>query len=268
MWAWRCQREDCCPVRHMNEVFRQTRLTLGLVTLLTAAIATAQASTPHWALYGLGSLYLVPVILSAMGSGLYAAVAVGTVATAVSSILVMGDASLDSRAVLVGIIFRGVGYIGVGALVALYARSLHRLAYQDIVTGLPNRRAFFEHVSRWPADRPNIAVVACDVDDLKTINDYEGHAAGDAAICAVARSLVSALGPSAFVARVGGDEFLAVISAEPRADLAIPGASVGTAASVTGPSDLDHLIARADAELCRAKQGRHRTGVVEGTRAA
>ena len=252
----------------MNQVLRQTRLTLGLVTLLTAAIATAQSSTPQWTSYGLGSLYLVPIILSAMGSGLYAAVGVGTIATAVSSILVTSDASLDPRAVLLGIIFRGVGYIGVGALVAMYAHSLHRLAYQDMVTGLPNRRAFFEHVSRWPADRRTIVVVACDVDDLKKINDYEGHAAGDAAICAVARSLVSALGPGAFVARVGGDEFLAVASAAPPPELAIPGASVGTAANVTGPPDFDHLIARADAELCRAKQGRNRPGVVEGTRAA
>jgi diguanylate cyclase with GGDEF domain len=252
----------------MNVVLRQTRLTLGLLTLLTAAIATAQASTPQWTSYGLGSLYFVPVILSAMGSGLYAAVGVGTIATAVSNILVMSEASLGPRAVLLGVIFRGVGYIGVGALVAVYARSLHRLAYQDILTGLPNRRAFFEYMSRWPADSRNILVVACDVDDLKAINDHQGHAAGDAAICAVARSLVSVLGPSAFVARVGGDEFLGVVSATPAADLAIPGASVGAAANVTGPSDLDHLIARADAELNRAKQSRHRPAVAEGTRAA
>ena len=140
---------------------------------------------------------------------------------------------------------------------ALYARSLHRIAYQDILTGLPNRRAFFEHLSlRLPEGR-DITVIACDVDHLKAINDRHGHAAGDAAICGVARDLVQALGPGAFVARVGGDEFLAVTQAPPPADLAISGASLGMAIHVHGPVDLDHVVARADADLYRAKQRRH-----------
>lgn len=252
----------------MNQVLRNTRLMLGLITLVTAAIATAQASTPQWAYYGLGSLYLLPVILSAIGSGLYAAVGVGAIATAVSSILVTSDVSLGPRAVLVGIAFRGVGYVGVGALVATYARSLHELAYQDVLTGLPNRRAFFEHLSSRLAERHDVALIACDVDDLKAINDHEGHAAGDAAICAVARSFVSALGPSAFVARVGGDEFLAVVPAAAPAELAIPGASVGRAAHLQGTFELDQIIARADAELYLAKERQNRPDIVERTRAA
>jgi hypothetical protein len=241
----------------MNRALRHSRLMLGLITLITAAVATAQASTPQWAAYGLGSLYLVPVILSAISSGPCAAVTAGVIATAISSILVVGSASLEPRAVLLSVVFRGVGYIGVGALVALYARSLHRLAYQDILTGLPNRRAFFEHLSSRLSQRHDVTVIACDVDDLKAINDREGHAAGDAAICAVARDLVHALGPCAFVARVGGDEFLAITQALAPAELLIPGASLGTAKHVTGPVDLDHIVARADADLYRAKQRRH-----------
>jgi GGDEF domain-containing protein len=240
----------------MNLAFRYPRLMLGLITLIMAAVATAQASTAQWALYGLGSLYLVPVILSAISSGPWAAVTVGAIAAAVSSVLVAGDAALDPRAVLLGVVFRGIGYIGVGTLVALYARSLHRLAYQDILTGLPNRRAFFEHLSLRLSERHDVTVLACDVDHLKAINDREGHAAGDAAICEVARDLVRALGPRAFVARVGGDEFLAVTQARLPADLAIAGASLGTASHVGGPVDPDHVVARADADLYRAKQGR------------
>jgi len=239
---------------------------LGLITLITASVATAQASTPQWTTYGLGSLYLVPIILSAISSGPGAAVTVGATATALSSVLAVGDASLDPRVVLLSVVFRGVGYIGVGTLVALYARSLHRLAYQDILTGLPNRRAFFEHLSSRLSERHDVIVIACDVDDLKAINDREGHAAGDAAICTVARNLVHALGAGAFVARVGGDEFLAVTKALASAELVIPGASLGTARHVSGPLDLDHIVATADADLYRAKQRRyapHPAGAVQ-----
>jgi GGDEF domain-containing protein len=243
-------------------------LTLGVVTLLLAAVATTQASTPQWAAYGLGSLYLVPIILSAISSGPYAAVAAGAVATAVSSVLLVGEASLEPRAVLLGAVFRGVGYVGVGMLVAIYARSLHRLAYQDILTGLPNRRAFFEHLSERLAQHHPVAVVVCDVDGLKAINDRAGHAAGDAAITMVGHRLVAALGPGAFVARVGGDEFLAVIPTAPPAELAIPGASVGAAACLAPPVNLDQLIARADADLYRAKQCRHASAAAADRRVA
>jgi GGDEF domain-containing protein len=233
---------------------------LGLVTLLTAAVATTQASTPQWAAYGLGSLYLVPVILAAISSGPKAAVVAGLVATAISSVLAAGEASLDPRAVLLSGLFRGVGYVGVGTLVAVYARSLHRLAYEDLLTGLPNRRAFFEHLSGRLPELQGVTVVACDVDGLKAINDRKGHAAGDVAIGAVGRSLAAALGSCAFVARVGGDEFLAVVQTPPPGGLAIPGASVGAARHLAGPVNLDQLIARADADLYRAKLRRHAPG--------
>jgi len=252
----------------VSHLVRQSRLTLGLVTLLMALVATTQASTPEWAAYGLGSLYLVPIILSAMSSGPYAAVAAGALATTVSSVLVVSEASIDLRAALLSAVFRGIGYIGVGALVALYARSLHRLAYQDALTGLPNRRAFFEHLSARLSDRHDVTIVACDLDGLKEINDREGHAAGDAAIQSVAHRLVAALGPGAFVARVGGDEFLAVVRGAIPDNLAVSGASLGKVALLTGPVNLDQLIASADADLYRAKQRRHSPASVTGAQAA
>lgn len=244
------------PRIRVHHLLRKSRVTLGVVTLLMAAVATTQASTPQWAAYGLGSLYLVPIILCAVSSGLYAAVASGLVATAVSSLLVAGEASLDPRLAFLSGLFRGIAYLGVGTLVATYARSLNRLAYQDILTGLPNRRAFFEHLSSRLPRQHGLTVIACDVDGLKAINDQEGHAAGDAAIRAVAERLVAALGSDAFVARVGGDEFLAVLPAAPPAGLTIPGASLGMAGCLPAPVDPDQLVARADADLYRAKQQR------------
>ena len=98
----------------MNLAFRHSRLMLGLITLTTAAVATGQASTPQAAIYGLGSLYLVPVILSAISSGPWAAVTVGAIAATVSSVLVAGDTAIDPSTVLLGVMFRGTGYIGVG----------------------------------------------------------------------------------------------------------------------------------------------------------
>jgi GGDEF domain-containing protein len=241
---------------------------LGLVTFVTAATATAQASTPQWTTYGLGSLYLVPIILSAISSGLYAAIGMGVVATATSILLVGGAASFDTETLMLGLVFRGVGYVGVGVLVAVYARSLHRLAYQDILTGLPNRRAFFDRTAEWRLEHPTLTVVACDVDGLKVINDRDGHAAGDDAIRRVAQDLGAVLGPGAFIARVGGDEFLALVQTPPGDQLSILGASLGVATHAGGCPDFDHIIARADADLYRAKQRRREPFAVEKSEAA
>lgn len=88
---------------------------------------------------------------------------------------------------------------------------LERLADEDPLIPIANRRAFLREVTRMigfgqrygtPA-----SIVYIDVNHLKTINDAYGHAAGDAALLQVARTLVEQVRNTDVVARLGGDEF-------------------------------------------------------------
>ncbi len=100
----------------------------------------------------------------------------------------------------------------------LFSR-VSRLAYEDPLTGLANRRAFEERLDRamrrFADGRSNVAVVLCDLDGLKAVNDLRGHLEGDGALRAVASALVAAAAehPGAFVARLAGDEFCVLVEA-------------------------------------------------------
>jgi diguanylate cyclase (GGDEF)-like protein len=170
----------------------------------------------------------------------------------------------------------------------------------DPLTGLPNRRRLLEtarsqlaHAARHQLP---ISVLVIDIDHFKTINDRFGHVAGDRILTAVARTLRETLRQEDTIARLGGEEFVAVLpgtgaqDAEPvaercrrsieDADLSVEGArcpltvSVGVAEYV-GNVILtpEEIIARADKALYRAKQagrnciriGRMTGAVVERT---
>lgn len=89
---------------------------------------------------------------------------------------------------------------------------LSTLAYRDALTGLRNRRHFGERLNeelcrlrRNPAGA--LSVIALDVNGFKTLNDTQGHAAGDAALVAVGRMLETLTRTEDLVCRLGGDEF-------------------------------------------------------------
>jgi diguanylate cyclase (GGDEF)-like protein/PAS domain S-box-containing protein len=88
---------------------------------------------------------------------------------------------------------------------------IHQLAFMDELTGLANRRLFFDrlHLSLANAHRHNhsLAVMFLDLDLFKRINDTLGHQAGDQALKEVARRLQATLREGESVARIGGDEF-------------------------------------------------------------
>jgi diguanylate cyclase (GGDEF)-like protein/PAS domain S-box-containing protein len=86
--------------------------------------------------------------------------------------------------------------------------SLHRMAYQDELTGLANRRALDEYLHA--ASTPQTMVII-DVDHFNEINDAYGHSVGDAVLVEVTRRLTEAVGPDGLTARLGGDEFVVVI---------------------------------------------------------
>lgn len=102
----------------------------------------------------------------------------------------------------------------------------YELASHDHLTGLPNRRMFFElgasHLARAKRSRKHYGLMYVDLDRFKTINDSLGHHIGDLLLQTVAARLRSVLRDSDVVARLGGDEFVALLTGlERREDLAI-----------------------------------------------
>ena len=91
-------------------------------------------------------------------------------------------------------------------------RRLDALAHGDQLTGLANRRRLENELgslfSGPPERRADAALIMCDVDGLKRVNDTRGHAAGDDVLRAVADVLTGLVdGLDGFAARLGGDEF-------------------------------------------------------------
>ena len=100
---------------------------------------------------------------------------------------------------------------------------LTHLAMTDPLTGLPNRAAFAERLARGleraAAVSAGAAVIAIDLDRFKEVNDTHGHAAGDAALRAIGQRLAAAVGAKACLARMGGDEFAALLPFRTRSGL-------------------------------------------------
>ncbi|MEZ0381586.1 putative bifunctional diguanylate cyclase/phosphodiesterase [Mycobacterium sp. pW045] len=156
---------------------------------------------------------------------------------------------------------------------------LRYLADHDDLTGLHNRRALVAHLSdRLVAGNPGpVGVFYIDLDRLKPINDYLGHAAGDWFIQDFARRLRAYAGNRTMTARIGGDEFVVIpdwpmsmASAETFADrlqgalrdkVEIQGhtvtstVSVGVTVGLPGEDTSAGLLHRADEAVLAAKRG-------------
>ena len=159
--------------------------------------------------------------------------------------------------------------------------QLHQQALTDVLTGLPNRRAFEGEGARQfaaarRAARP-IAVGVADIDHFKQVNDTFGHMAGDEVLRAVARALQSGLRQGDYVALIGGEEFgllfqgatlaEAQVAAE-RLRASVAGmrvflgqsaathaaVSIGVAAAEPG-EHMQDALERADRALYQAKRG-------------
>jgi diguanylate cyclase (GGDEF)-like protein len=162
-------------------------------------------------------------------------------------------------------------------------KEIAHLAHHDALTDLPNRAALASQLTeifgQAKAAGTGFAVLSLDLDYFKEANDIFGHVIGDELLCAIAQRLQRAA-EGAFVARIGGDEFMVVLvtgsmpgSAERLADHMFNcaaadydirgqkiqiGLSIGGAVYPTDGSDTMALLANADAALYRAKaDGRH-----------
>jgi diguanylate cyclase (GGDEF)-like protein len=105
------------------------------------------------------------------------------------------------------------GQVGAAIGRAELFTGMTELAFKDSLTGLANRRALDERLEAAVAaavrDGDDLSLVLCDMDNLKHINDSEGHQAGDDALVRVAEALRSTAHSrgGAMVGRIGGDEF-------------------------------------------------------------
>ena len=94
--------------------------------------------------------------------------------------------------------------------------KIFHLAFFDSLTDLPNRANLLDHLHRAllgsARTRKFGALMFCDLDNFKYLNDSQGHAAGDLLLQAVARRLEHCVRESDMVARLGGDEFVILIS--------------------------------------------------------
>ncbi|HEY0415538.1 MAG TPA: GGDEF domain-containing protein [Gaiellaceae bacterium] len=164
------------------------------------------------------------------------------------------------------------------AKLADQAQLLRELATRDELTGLLNRRGFFDAataaVGAARAAEKRVLMFFVDLDGLKQINDSQGHAAGDRALVVVGEALRSIEHSGCIAGRIGGDEFcLLETSADDHALLevadvqdAIAGAAQGSGfARLTATvgrvdaapgDDLDRLIARSDDEMYSRKARR------------
>lgn len=104
----------------------------------------------------------------------------------------------------------------IGPMISLAERlqTMARLAFEDPLTGLGNRRRLDDGLAALLAPGgAGATIVVCDVNGLKLVNDEQGHDAGDAIIVAVADSLAAAVSglPGSVAVRMGGDEFTLVL---------------------------------------------------------
>ena len=93
--------------------------------------------------------------------------------------------------------------------------SLRERAESDPLTGLGHHATFHEALAG-SHRRPTTAVVVCDIDGFKLLNDTYGHGHGDRVLCGVADAMSSALRRGDRLFRVGGDEFAALLAVESR----------------------------------------------------
>ena len=125
--------------------------------------------------------------------------------------------------------------------------DIHTLAYFDVLTGLPNRRLLLDRISVLlaTAQRTSLvsAVLFIDLDHFKYINDARGHVIGDAVLKLVASRLSGLLREVDTVARIGGDEFVVLVSNVAKDLISGAGFALGIAEkirhAIAQPFDID-----------------------------
>jgi len=177
--------------------------------------------------------------------------------------------------------------IGVARNVTALAQAekeLRFLAHHDPLTKLTNRSLFNDRLETAlraaHRHQSTVALLFLDINDFKGINDVHGHTAGDQVLCTIARRLEGCVRETDTVARMGGDEFIVLLTdiqsqsavsekvvqilaamAEPLGaefgEVKMPSCSIGVACYPADGEDADTLLSHADRDMYRIK--RHRS---------
>jgi diguanylate cyclase (GGDEF)-like protein len=227
---------------------------------------------------GLSVLVLLPVVWLALYGTAWQLVLAGIAAvlTLVLPIVLLGAPEYPTaewrRAIATAMVATIVGFSVQRLVVTVRDQSR-----TDPLTGLPNRRALDERLALELAsarrrERP-LSVLFIDLDHFKAVNDREGHARGDRLITESGSAWRRALRAPDFLARIGGEEFIALLpecgphqaqEIAERLRLATPGGMTSSAGLVAwdGREEPDVLLQRADQALFAAKAaGRNRVVV-------
>ncbi len=262
------------------------------VYVLRVLSGTYVTGTPLDSLWLIGALFMASAAWQGMGMRLSATdPARGDVPNVIPVVFLLTSVGIIVYATTHAKIL-GLGVIlATATLVLAIARSAYsfrqlrllaesrREARTDELTGLPNRRFFFEHLAAClaPGSALTTAVLMIDLDRFKEINDSLGHHVGDDVLRDLGPRLIAAVGDMGTVARLGGDEFGLVLSAPADAAAAIDmaervrevlrdpfqlegmslrvDASIGIALAPEHGTTPEALLQRADVAMFAAKRG-------------
>ena len=135
--------------------------------------------------------------------------------------------------------------------------ELEQMALHDPLTGLANRAGLDARLAEEVGRRTDIAVLLIDLDDFKLVNDAHGHAAGDAMLTAYAKILLAAVRAGDVAARIGGDEFVVLITGVPDGHEAVAAAQriLALAAAAPVPLGDDLVPVRASIGVANGRAG-------------
>jgi diguanylate cyclase (GGDEF)-like protein len=217
-----------CLAASFHRLGRENPLWLGFIASISAGLAIIAmivlAAPPGSYLYYAGLLLVSSAIYSffhlrftiacAISWGLLVVYEVAAVQAGTMTTILINNSFFLLGTNVVGMI----GCYGTERVLRtayLDRRTVERIAAQDSLTGLLNRRAFFgfadAEVARCRREGAPVSAVMVDIDHFKHINDTYGHAAGDRVLQQVATTLRDELRPSDHVCRYGGEEFLALL---------------------------------------------------------
>jgi diguanylate cyclase (GGDEF)-like protein len=169
---------------------------------------------------GLGHFYYVPVAMVALAEGAAWGAAAGITATGFYTVgIVLNPHIATSQVLTAGSTVRLITYTSMGALVGWFATHhrdlsdrLRIASERDHLTGLLNTRAFDAALTARLERGGPFGLILADMDNMKEINDSEGHAVGNDVLRLAGQVLASGRGSDDQVARIGGDEFAVITS--------------------------------------------------------
>jgi len=265
----------------MLEYFGKRSSLFWIITgsIFVGAIGIADIATGSELAFSL--FYLIPIVLVTWFSGRN----LGLVISVDSAVMwfiadVLAGQTYSQSVIRYWNAITRLGFFIVVTLLLPALRALERerdLARSDYLTGVANRRYFFE-LAQTELDRSHrykrpFSIAYIDLDGFKTVNDQWGHQTGDKLLCAVANRVKRELRRTDIIARFGGDEFIVLLleTDQPAAQIAVPKIqsalmdemrqndwhvtfSIGVLTCLEAQITADELVKRADSLMYSVKK--------------